>query len=188
MFISKTEARKIFSDIRKSIPSDIKTDYDGKIINNIISSQIINDFEKVLCYVSVKDEPDTRNFIDYLLKIGKTVYVPYCKDKDMLFYRLKDSGELVDGAFGIPTVDVSDKMPLDDFESCICIVPALSFDLKGCRLGYGGGFYDRFLSGKEIFKLGITYEACLTTELPSENYDIAVDAVITEKNIIRRKL
>ena len=70
----------------------------------------------------------------------------------------------------------------------LCIVPALAYDAQGNRLGYGGGFYDRFLSGKEIFKLGITYEACLRTELPSENYDIAVDAVITEKNIIRRKL
>ncbi len=186
--MNKAEARKIFSDIRKSIPSESKIDYDRMIINNIISSQIINDFEKVLCYVSVKDEADTRNFIDYLMKIGKTVYIPYCKNRDMLFYKLEDFDELVDGAFGIPTVDILNKMPLDDFESCICIVPALSFDLKGYRLGYGGGFYDRFLNGKEIFKLGITYDVCLTSELPFEDYDIAVDAVITEKNIIRRKL
>lgn len=188
MLINKSKARKIFSDIRKAIPFETKNEYDKLIIYNIISSQILNDFEKVLCYVSVKDEPDTRKIIDYLLKIGKTVYIPYCKEKDMQFYQLKDSGELVEGAFGIPTVDISNKMPLDDFESCICIVPALSFDLKGFRIGYGGGFYDRFLNGKKIYKLGIAYEACLTNKLPSEDYDIAVDAVITEKNIVRRKL
>lgn len=186
--MNKAEARKLFSDIRRAIPLETKSEYDNMILSNIISSQLLNDFEKVLCYVSVKDEPDTRNFIDYLLKIGKTVYIPYCKEKNMFFYQLNDIDELVDGAFGIPTVDVSNKTPLDDFESCICIVPALSFDSNGCRLGYGGGFYDRFLNDKKIYKLGITYEACVISELPSEDYDIAVDAVVTEKNIIKRKL
>ena len=184
--MNKTEARKIFSEKRKSVSLENKLINDKKIFDNIINSHIINDFEKILCYVSVKDEPDTRILIDYLMKSGKTVYIPHCSASEMKFYQLNDINELIDGAFGIPTVDISSQKPLENFKKTICIVPALSFDSNGYRLGYGGGFYDRFLNNKEIFKLGISYEICLTDELPHDDFDIAVDALITENNIIRK--
>ena len=184
--MKKSENRKVFSEKRKSIPVETKQIYDKSILSVIINSQIIYPFDKVLCYVSVNDEADTRALIDYLLEIGKDVYVPHCKNRVMNFYQLNNTDELIEGAFGIPTVDTSAKTPLVDFDKCICIVPALAFDMKGYRLGYGGGYYDRFLDGKNIFKLGISYEICLTQTLPCDPFDITVDAVITEKAI--RKL
>lgn len=186
--MNKIELRGIYSHKRKRISSEQKSNYDSRLLNNIISSEILNKFEKILCYVSVKNEPDTRKLIGILLSNGKSVYIPYCQEKNMLFYRLNSPDELIDGAFGIPTVDVSDKIPLKNFDNCACVVPAISFDTKGNRLGYGGGFYDRFLNGKNIFKVGITYEVCLASELPNEDFDVAVDTVITEQKIIRRKL
>ena len=184
--MNKTEARKIFSQKRKSISLEDKLIKDRKIFDNIINSHILNDFEKILCYVSVKDEPDTRVLIDYLIKNDKNIYIPHCIASEMKFYKLDDVDKLIDGAFGIPTVDISSENSLENFKKSICIVPALSFDSNGYRLGYGGGFYDRFLSDKEIFKLGISYEICLTAELPRDDFDISVDALITENNIIRK--
>ncbi len=186
--MNKIELRGIYSHKRKCISAEQKSNYDRRLLDNIISSEILNRFEKVLCYVSVKNEPDTRKLIEFLLSSGKSVYIPYCKEKNMLFYRINGIDELVDGAFGIPTVDISDKIPLKNFDDCVCIVPAISFDAEGNRLGYGGGFYDRFLNGKDFLKVGITYEVCLAPELPHEDFDVAVDAVITEQKIIKRKL
>ncbi len=186
--MNKAELRKIFSYKRKSLTIDEKLKFDDQLIFNLINLNLINDFEKFLCYISVRNEPDTKKLIEILLAKGKSVYVPYCIDKDMYFYQISSFDELVDGAFGIPTVDVSQKSPLNNFEKSVCIVPALSYDVNGFRLGYGGGFYDRFLGNKDIFKIGLTYETCICAELPREEYDIAVDAVITEERIIRRKL
>lgn len=183
LITDKIQARSYFSHIRKSISEAERTSAEDMIYHNFINSQYFNDFDTILCYVSVKDEADTRRIIEYSLCKGKKIFIPECVGKDMLFYELKSTEELIEGRFGIPTVNINNKNPLSEFRNTLCIVPALSFDKYGNRIGYGGGYYDRFLKENEIFTLGLTFDSCLCEILPSEEFDIAVNAVITESGI-----
>lgn len=97
---------------------------------------------QVLCYVSTEIEADTRRFLSELLSKKTPVYVPRCAEGSMRFFRLRALSELRTGAFGIPEPTGSEEL-LEDSRS-VCVTPALSFDRDGYRLGYGGGYYDRF--------------------------------------------
>ncbi len=179
----KKHVRSYYKEIRNSISAEERLTADSGIFLNFINSHYFNDYDIFLCYVSVKNEVDTRRIILHLLDNGKSVYIPECVGNKMFFYKLKSIDELVEGRFGIPTVNTDTLNPLSDFENVLCIVPALSFDRYGNRIGYGGGFYDRFLAENKVFALGLTYDNCFCDLLPREKYDIAVDAVITESGI-----
>lgn len=183
LITDKKHARKFYSQIRKSISERERLIADEMIYHNFINSQYFNDFDTILCYVSFKDEADTRRIIEYSLDNGKRIYVPECVGKEMSFYELKSIDELIEGRFGIPTVNTDGLNSLSDFKNALCIVPALSFDRYGNRIGYGGGYYDRFLKSNKIFTLGLTFDSCFCDILPSEEFDIAVDAVLTESGI-----
>ena len=90
---------------------------------------------------------------------------------------------MIKGAYGIP--EPSDKMEVvTDFSECICIVPGLVFDLSGHRLGYGKGYYDRFLKDFTGYSVGLVYSEFILDKLPCEPTDRAVDLMITERGII----
>lgn len=183
LITDKTQARSYFSHLRRNISEEERISANNMIYHNFINSRYFNDFDTILCYFSVKDEADTRRIIEYSLSKGKKVYIPECVGREMLFYELNSIEELVEGRFGIPTVNTKNKKPLSEFSNTLCIVPALSFDKYGNRIGYGGGYYDRFLKENEAFSLGLTFESCLCEILPYEEFDIAVNAVITESGI-----
>ena len=91
--------------------------------------------------------------------------------------------DLSPGAYGI--LEPSAGEPTMSFEpASLCIVPALSYDEKGNRLGFGKGYYDRFLSGFKGIKTGICYELSLCETLPADDHDIRVDNIVTEDRII----
>lgn len=136
-------------------------------------------------YVSFGSEVDTKGLIEYSLNIGKRVAVPYCNGKNMLFYEIKSLSELSAGKFGIPTVDISGKSPLVSFDKALCIVPGICFDCYGNRIGYGGGYYDRFLSENSVISLGVCYKKCLCSEIESEEFDIKTDYVLTEIGFVK---
>lgn len=177
--------REDFKNIRKSLHD--KSGLDGQIFENLIKSIDFSKFNSVIVYVSFGLEVDTLSLIDYLRKNNFAVYSPKCytQDKSMRFFSINDEKSLVRGAYNILEPIENPSNELIDFSKSICIVPALSFDRLGYRLGWGGGYYDRFLSShKDIFKLGLVYSSCLCNTLPKDDYDISVDMVLTEKNIL----
>lgn len=186
--MNKTELRKHYKSVRNNIPQNLKSEYDCLIFSSFVNSAFSSDYDLYLCYISVNSEVDTYNIINFLLSSGKRVAVPFCDEKTMKFYEIKSVDDFIIGAFGIPTVDCSHHTVISDFENALCIVPALSFDNEGNRLGYGGGFYDRFLSEKKIKTLGLCYEECISSKLPSEDYDMKIDFVLTEKSFKLSKI
>ena len=181
---TKTELRKLYSSVKKGISATEKNVFDNRMLSYFLNSRFYRDFETFLVYVSVNDEIDTLKLIDYLLENRKVVAVPYCINKTMFFCRINSLDELTAGKFGIPTV--MNPVFTDDFvnEKSVCVVPALSIDKNGNRLGYGGGYYDRFLSVNNIETVAFCYERCLTEFLPYEEFDIPVKNVITENRFI----
>lgn len=179
--MNKCEQRKLYKSIRDSITFAEKSDYDMRIFNAVKSFDLYKKCEILLAYISFGSETDTQRIINYSLSFDKRVAVPYCDGKKMLFYEISNLSELIIGKFGIPTVDVKNKTPIADFDKALCIVPAVCFDLKGSRIGYGGGYYDRFLSEHSVVSLGISSEKCVCTEIIDEIHDMKVDYLITDK-------
>ena len=176
----KNALRRLYKSIRQGINVCEKTDFDNIIFTKLINTQLYRNASIILVYVSYNSEVDTEKLIEYSLEIQKTVAVPYCNGDKMDFYIIKSSDELIPGKYGIPTVDINNRIPLDNFNNALCIVPALSYDLLGNRLGYGGGYYDRFLASNNIKSIGLCYSRCIHSHLPAENFDIKVDIVLTE--------
>lgn len=141
----------------------------------------------VLTYVSVSSEVSTRMFIERALCDGKTVAVPRCLPGYRLeFVAITSLEQLVAAPFNL--LEPSRELPAlieDQMSNAICIVPALLVDTKGYRLGYGAGFYDRFLSTYSGKKICLAYQQNLSkTMLPHTEFDVPVDMVITESGVL----
>lgn len=140
----------------------------------------------ILIYVGVKSEVDTIGIIEESWRLGKSVAVPKTyKGGRMAFYELKSLDELSLTPFGIlePAGDGYAVVP--DKES-LCILPGVAFDLQMNRLGYGAGFYDRYLMDyPQLFKLALAYESQIADEIPSDDHDVQMDLIITESRVYK---
>lgn len=178
--MTKNQLRELYKSVRHSITTEEKNEYDRRIFTRFINSVLYRTSGTLLIYVSFGSETDTINIIKYALNDGKTVSVPYCSGNEMQFYAIESVEDLVKGRFGIPSVIPDSYKLIKDFSNSLCLVPALSFDKSGNRLGYGGGYYDRFLSEKNIISVGICCERCIDSALPAEKHDIKVNFLLTE--------
>lgn len=183
----KSELRKQYRSLRDSIPEDEKNVLDEKIIRKITQLWSYREEEILLTYVSIGSEVDTKNLIQYALNDGKKVAVPRCGEetRDMDFYIIKSLDDLEIGSFGVlePITDRCEK--LEDLSKGVCIVPALTFDKSGYRLGYGKGYYDKFLSNFSGRIIGVCYSFCVCDKLPHGRFDKKVSSIVTERNIIQ---
>ncbi len=178
----KKALRKYFLEKRSKITDCSSKDY--KIWARLINNPYIINADCILTYVSYNNEADTSALIDYLLSHGKPVYVPKCfENGKMDFYRIRSVNDLAVGKYGIKEPVGCEKPVIT--ENTVCIVPALSFTAEGYRLGYGGGYYDRFLAeNKQLFAIGICYDELISDTLPCSEYDINTDIVVTEERTV----
>lgn len=178
----KNQLRKEFKKKRAEL-SDKKSK-SSEICNIFLNSDTYKNAKIILCYCALGSEVDTAEIINQTLKDGKVLALPKCIDNNGLlnYYIVNSEDSLIKGMFGISEPDDSCKL-LDDFSDSICIVPALSFDRKGYRLGYGKGYYDRFLEKYGGISVGLCYNDLISKDLPINEFDKNVNAVITEKEI-----
>lgn len=174
---------------RNELSNNEKAELDSKISDRLFNTWQYKNCEVLLTYVSTEIEVDTREIISRALADGKRVAVPRCIDNTrfMDFYFIKDFDDLEGGYMGVlePIPEKCEKMT--DFSEGLCIVPALMFDLYGYRLGYGKGYYDRFLSNFCGETLGICYNRCIREKLPHGKFDKCVEKIITQSRIITVK-
>lgn len=183
----KKELRKLCKSIRNRIGFDERLLFDRMIFTHLINSDLYKNSNTLLVYVSFNNEADTLNIIRYALADGKHVAVPRCDGGIMNFFALNSFEDLCEGEFGIPTVDSDDNKIIDDFSGALCIVPGLGFDCYGNRLGYGGGYYDRFLACNSVTSVGLCYERCCFYKLPAEEHDIKIEFILTENGLRNSK-
>lgn len=156
----------------------------------------------VLAYCSVGNEPSTLALIDSLLKSGRRVCLPLCTDigedgkrvapaegdaADVMEARVITSfDDLAAGAYGIPEPK-ADTVIVPPEEIDIIILPCVGCDRQCNRIGHGAGYYDKYLSKvrKDCFTMALCYEEALADEIPAEEHDVPVDAVVTEKTVYR---
>ncbi len=183
----KAALREKYRNIRTSMTADEKTSYDDEIAQQVRRLWQYQKNDTLLVYVSTPIEVDTRKIIEQALQDGKKVAVPRCVDgtRTMDFYYIRSFEDLAPGTFGVlePIIEKTELMT--DFSRGLCIVPAFSYDWSGYRLGYGKGYYDRFLSRFEGNIIGICYSSCVQRSLPHGRYDGPVELLVTEKFLRR---
>lgn len=185
----KSALRKEYLQKRKNFNFKIKQEKDSSIFLNLLSIKEFKMAEIVLVYVSTDYEVDTFKLIDFCFKSGKKVAVPKTNLKDctLTFYYINSLSELVQSNFGIlEPLEDKEKLCLS-FTNSVCILPGFSFDLNGYRLGYGKGYYDRFLASNQIFSIGLCYDDFLSNNLPYDNFDKNADLIVTNKRILKIK-
>ena len=141
----------------------------------------------LLIYVSTEIEVDTLPLIQKALEQNKRVAVPRCVPgtREMEFYLIDSLDELTPGTFHVLEPAPNPLKRLTDWKDSLCVVPALGCDKKGYRIGYGGGYYDRFLNAYTGEKIAVLYKKGLIDHLWHGRYDIPVDRIVTEWFIIR---
>ena len=186
---SKSILRKQYKLRRASLfVSDAdKKKADDAIKEYFISLKKSHNISVFLIYVSFRDEVDTKELIEYLLSSGGKVAVPRCYDNGrMEFFVISSLENLRTSAYGILEPEDDERFRVTDFENSLCIVPGLAFDINGMRIGYGGGYYDRFLEKHEnMISVGFCYDSLIEKSVLTEKHDRKVDYIITEKGIMR---
>ena len=185
--VVKRELRAEFKAARKALKPEEQADKDRRILEKLVSLPEYQQAELVLTYVSTAIEVDTCALIRRALADGKRVAVPRCTPGkiDMKFYLIGSLSELEPGAFGVLEPNPEKSRELRRYDRSVCILPGLGFDLEGYRLGYGKGYYDRFLSRYPGKNVGVCYNICMKTLLPHGRYDKMVDVLVTEKFVKR---
>lgn len=182
----KNEYRAQAKEFRLSLTAQDKEYLDRAIQEKLFEIKELTEAKTVLCYMSTPTEVETRGIITKLFSLNKNVAVPRCVDdsRDMEFFSIASLDQTQKRTFGVFEPDPNKCERLRDFRNSVCILPGLGFDKEGFRLGYGKGYYDRFLSMYRGPKIGICYENCFFEKLPHGFYDIPADIVVTEKRII----
>lgn len=172
--MNKQILRNKYLNVRKNIKN--KKELDDKIFNQVINLKEYKESKMILTYVSLKDEVDTFKLIEYSLKIGKKVAVPKCEEEIIKFYYISSLNDLKEGKFNL-LEPITNKL-VTDFKNSICIVPGVAFDKANNRIGYGKGYYDRFLQNYNDIKIGLTYRECICEKIDNESTDIKMVKVI----------
>lgn len=146
------------------------------------------DYQVVFAYYSLPDEVCTRQLVDDLLAEGKTVLLPKVVSEEAMEWCIyKGPQDLQEGSFRImePAENHGDRSldstlkRADQGTVAVILVPGMAFDAKGHRLGRGRGYYDRFLAAyPHIYKIGVCFDFQKVEEVPTDDFDIAVDEVI----------
>lgn len=186
----KQEIRLKYKYLRSFIPPQKKFEMDAQIHVRLLSFHEYVKCSTMFTYVSKKSEVDTINIIKSSLDIGKKVAVPKCncEDNSMDFYYIRSFEDLSLSSFNIlepvtTKCELVENYPNDS----VCLVPGLVFDISGFRVGYGKGYYDRFLGTYEGYTVGLCYSNFLIETVPQSKLDKAVKILVTDKNVRKTK-
>ena len=141
--------------------------------------------ERIMAYADYNHEVMTDFIIEAAWRDGKEVAVPKVVGQDMVFYKLTDFAQLEKGYFGIPEPA---RGEIVQWEDAMMVMPGVAFDKENHRVGYGGGFYDRFLEKHpQVRRVAVAFEFQMLPEVPTEPTDISPEIIVTEKSAYHLK-
>ena len=182
--MDKACLRKQMLQHRQHTPPQEKQYIDHQICKHILQSEQYQRSQTIFAYYSTAQEIDTHAIIIHALQDGKCVCLPKCLPGHIMQARMITSQEdLTEESFGIPEPGAHCTVVLPQ-EIDLCIVPALACDLSGARLGYGGGFYDRFLPQTSAFCMVLCAQDRIFDTLPVQPHDIRCDCIVTEQEVM----
>ncbi len=159
----------------------------SQIEKNLLGLEEFAKAKTVMFYISKGSEVNTTMIIEEGLRRGKKVVVPVTKleERELVASELLDLDELKLGAFDVPEPKDAKLISVDEID--LIVVPGVAFDTKGHRLGYGLGFYDRFLCSvrDDATIVALAYDSQVLDEIPNDHHDVPAEMIITESRIIR---
>lgn len=191
MAVEKAEWRKRIKDQRKLLNEEETAEISREVTRAYMELPCFKEADVVLAYCSIKGEFDTETLIRECFRLGKPVAVPKVRTlredgavMDFLF--LKPDSSFGKGSFGIPEPETEDVFHPEDWKGkrIEVVLPGLCFDLAGNRVGYGGGYYDRYLEKIQdipLHKTVLAFDFQVTDQLPCGEQDMKFDMLMTEK-------
>lgn len=188
---SKVHLRERILSLRKRLSPEDREAKGLRIAGRLEELWEFRQAKTVLAYASFRSEVPTGMIIRKMLEQGKRVLLPVAEVKEhrLLPIEVRGMEDLVPGYAGIPEPrNATQPVPREEIE--LVLVPGVAFDLDGHRLGYGLGFYDRFLADLKasLPKIGLAYEVQILERLPAKDHDLPLTAIITEERIIRPRV
>jgi len=182
LLLNKTEIRKTVLKQLRELSASKKKQYELRMLNFLQSWEFFKEANIIHIFLSISDEPETSQIIEFGWKSGKQIGVPcVLPDTPELFHsQLNSFEDLRPGALGVlePFPDQRIAMTPENFD--LIIVPGVAFDRLGGRLGYGKGYYDRFLVHTRAFRLALAFDFQLLESVPTETHDMPMDGILTE--------
>lgn len=182
---TKKQIRKRMLQYRDALAEDERYRLSDLIAEKLYTKDIYRNAKTILLFASYKSEVDTFGIFRQAIYDGKHVFFPRCTGKEMSFYEVTSASELSEGYMGILEPEPSVEKLFTDFEdeNVLMIMPGAVFDMECNRIGYGGGFYDRFLAGGYAGKtVAIGYDCQLLRDnkIPAEDTDVKPDYILTD--------
>lgn len=196
--ISKAEQKKKLRSVylKKRSEMELIKRQEGsrKIAEKVLSSNPFGAARTVFVYASYKSEVETRKLIQEAVARGKRVAVPKVNGDSMDFFVIRAWEDLFPGHQGILEPQITTEEPVYPGENDLMLLPGAVFDRNGVRIGYGGGYYDKYLerieetNGSKLYKMGLCFECQIYPgKLPAEAYDKKMDCILTERRVIMPK-
>ncbi len=186
--MDKKSLRKKTLQKRGQLSTETIIKYSDIIAYKLYKMDFYKEANTIMSFISFDSEVNTHEIIKNSLKQGKSIVVPVTipETKEMKVSHVLDFSELEIGYYNILTPKKEYLRFVSPNNIDLILVPGVTFDRNGYRVGYGGGYYDRFFSklNKEVTKIGLAYDLQITDEVPRDSFDIPVDLIITEKEII----
>lgn len=190
--ISKEKVRRRALKTRDALAEEWRLETSRIIVEKLLASEWYRQSEILLSYSSIRSEVETRELNERVQADGKQLFLPRTDaEKNMCFYKVEDLKKLKKGNFGVPeprgSEAVEQVMESGAYskEKILMVMPGVAFDEKGYRLGYGGGFYDRYLQryGTMLTSVMIAFAEQETWIIPAETSDVKPEHMITQKTI-----
>jgi 5-formyltetrahydrofolate cyclo-ligase len=174
---------------RDHIPQEVRSVKNSLIREKIFLLPEFISSHTVLFYASFRSEIETSGMIRESLESGNRVLLPKVdrEKKSLRLYEIRNINELSPGYMGIPEPSLSDERVVSPEDVDLVVIPGVAYDYSGNRLGYGAGYYDRLLSEtkKKVLVVAPAFEEQMVDQIPSEEHDVKVDIILTDKRIIR---
>jgi len=178
---SKKDIRNRILAVRESMSEAEWAQKSEYIIEQLTSHPWFQEAEDVYCYVNYRNEVNTRDFIETCWRLGKKVAVPKICADEMRFYYIQNFADLNEGFRGILEPNI---LAPATKENALIIMPGAVFDIYRNRIGYGRGFYDRFLSNyKFSHTIALAFSNQIVSQIPTQSHDWKPEIVITEEKI-----
>lgn len=183
---TKKHIRKQILTIRDSIAEDVRKEKSKKIASVVTEEEHFKKAGYILLYSDYKSEVETKEIFLEAKRQGKQVYYPKVKGETMTFYRVNQLEDLQAGYKGILEPREEHPYQKEMEEKSFLIMPGVAFDKDGNRIGYGKGYYDKFLQKHPfLYKAGICFTEQVVEHIESEAYDKKIDVLYTDAGTYR---
>lgn len=184
MEVIKEQIRSDFKTRRRVLSCKHVRINSDKICENFLHSDIYKQCQNILAYSTIQNEVDLSQIINQALLDDKNLFLPRVEGDIMNFYRINNTDKLQIGSFDI--LEPQNGTMYQDATNSIMLVPGIAFSTEGARIGFGKGFYDKYLSQhNSILKIGIAYDWQITKSWETNEFDINMNMIITEKREVK---